>query len=52
MSLSIKALEEYPGENVEKLDQVMANAEERWEKAQTASVQNKTNTAPESSSLE
>jgi small subunit ribosomal protein S1 len=35
MSLSIKALEEYPGENIEKLDQVMANAEERWEKAQT-----------------
>ena len=34
MSLSIKALEEYPGENIEKLDQVMANAEERWEKAQ------------------
>ena len=34
MSLSIKALEEYPGENIEKLEQVMANAEERWEKAQ------------------
>ena len=33
MSLSIKALEEYPGENIEKLEQVMANAEERWEKA-------------------
>ena len=34
MSLSIKALEEYPGENIEKLEQVMANAEDRWEKAQ------------------
>ena len=35
MSLSIKALEEYPGENIEKLEQVMASAEERWEKAQS-----------------
>jgi len=34
MSLSIKALESYPGENLEKLEQVMANAEERWENAQ------------------
>lgn len=34
MSLSIKALEKYPGENVEKLEQVMATAEERWEAAQ------------------
>ena len=34
MSLSIKALEEYPGENIEKLEQVMANAEERWDRAQ------------------
>lgn len=34
MSLSIKALESYPGENIEKLEQVMANAEERWSKAQ------------------
>ncbi len=34
MSLSIKVLEEYPGENIEKLEHVMANAEERWEKAQ------------------
>ena len=33
MSLSIKALENYPGENIEKMDEVMANAEERWEKA-------------------
>lgn len=33
MSLSTKILEEYPGEIVEKLDQVMATAEERWEKA-------------------
>ena len=36
MSLSIKALEEYPGENIEKLEQVMANAEDRWEKAKNA----------------
>ena len=36
MSLSIKALEEYPGENIEKLEQVMANAEERWDKAQSS----------------
>ena len=36
MSLSIKALEEYPGENIEKLEQVMTNAEERWEKAQNS----------------
>lgn len=34
MSLSIKAFESYPGENIEKLEQVMATAEERWEKAQ------------------
>ncbi|MEM8718141.1 MAG: S1 RNA-binding domain-containing protein [Cyanobacteria bacterium P01_G01_bin.39] len=34
MSLSIKALESYPGENIEKLDQVMATAQERWDKAQ------------------
>ena len=34
MSLSIKALEEYPGENIEKIDVVMANAEDRWEKVQ------------------
>ncbi len=33
MSLSTKVLEEYPGEIVEKLEQVMATAEERWEKA-------------------
>ncbi|BAZ45559.1 RNA binding S1 domain protein [Chondrocystis sp. NIES-4102] len=37
MSFSIKALEEYPGENLEKLDQVMDNAEDRWEKAQNQS---------------
>lgn len=37
MSLSIKALEEYPGENIEKLKQVMANAEERWGKVQNSS---------------
>lgn len=39
MSFSIKALEEYPGENLEKLDQVMANAEDRWEKAQNQDSQ-------------
>lgn len=39
MSLSIKALEEYVGENLEKLEQVMANAEERWEKAQNPESQ-------------
>lgn len=44
MSLSIKALEEYPGENIEKFEQVMATAEQRWENAQkgetsTASAQ-------------
>lgn len=38
MSLSIKALESYPGENIEKLEEVMANAEERWEKAQNSSA--------------
>ena len=41
MSLSIKALEEYSGENLEKLEQVMANAEERWEKAQNSKSQPK-----------
>ena len=39
MSLSIKALEDYPGENLEKLEVVMANAEERWEKAQNPEPQ-------------
>ncbi|WP_233219796.1 S1 RNA-binding domain-containing protein [Pleurocapsa sp. CCALA 161] len=34
MSLSIKALESYPGENIEKLEEVMADAESRWEQAQ------------------
>ena len=34
MSFSTKVLEEYPGEIIEKLEQVMATAEERWEKAQ------------------
>ena len=38
MSLSIKALEEYSGENLEKLEQVMANAEDRWERAQNPEV--------------
>ena len=42
MSLSIKALEEYPGENLEKLEQVMANAEERWEKARSSAAENTT----------
>ena len=35
MSLSIKALESYPGENIEKLATVMADAESRWEQAQS-----------------
>jgi small subunit ribosomal protein S1 len=34
MSLSIKALESYPGENIEKFEEVMATAEARWEQAQ------------------
>jgi small subunit ribosomal protein S1 len=37
LSLSIKALESYPGENIEKLEEVMANAESRWEQAQRPS---------------
>ncbi|MEM8828991.1 MAG: S1 RNA-binding domain-containing protein [Cyanobacteria bacterium P01_G01_bin.19] len=41
MSLSIKALEEYPGENLEKLEQVMANAEDRWEKAKNPEPETK-----------
>jgi small subunit ribosomal protein S1 len=39
MSLSIKALESYPGENIEKLEEVMANAEARWEQAQQPSAE-------------
>jgi small subunit ribosomal protein S1 len=42
MSLSIKALEEYPGENLEKLEQVMENAEDRWEKAQNQDSESST----------
>jgi small subunit ribosomal protein S1 len=34
LSLSTKVLEEYPGELLEKFDEVMSNAEERLEKAQ------------------
>ncbi len=41
LSLSTKVLEEYPGELLEKFDQVMATAEERWEKAKAE--QEKTN---------
>jgi small subunit ribosomal protein S1 len=33
LSLSTKVLEAYPGEILEKIDEVMDNAEERWEKA-------------------
>ena len=44
MSLSIKALEEYPGENIEKLEQVMATAEERWSKARNSNKQSQTKT--------
>jgi small subunit ribosomal protein S1 len=36
VSLSTKILESYPGEVVEKLDEVMANAEERAEQARAA----------------
>lgn len=48
MSLSIKALEKYPGENVEKLEQVMATAEERWEAVQNPAPEETTSkqTAP------
>ena len=46
MSLSIKALESYPGENVEKLDQVMANAEERWEQARNPEPEQQTTAKP------
>ena len=53
MSLSIKALEEYPGENLEKLEQVMTTAEERWEKAKNPTEQtpqnNTTQAQPEPS---
>ncbi len=47
MSLSIKALEEYPGENIENLERVMANAEERWEKAQNPEESKPKETVPE-----
>ena len=52
MSLSIKALEEYPGENIEKLEQVMANAEERWENAQNPDRETPPNKTPEVSQSE
>ncbi|MEY2832962.1 MAG: hypothetical protein RLZZ574_2221 [Cyanobacteriota bacterium] len=45
MSLSIKALESYPGENLEKFEEVMANAESRWEQAQRPSAE--VSSAPE-----
>ncbi len=38
LSLSTKVLEEYPGELLEKFDQVMATADERLEKAKTEKV--------------
>lgn len=41
MSLSTKVLEEYPGEITEKLEQVMATAEERWEQAKNKSAETK-----------
>ena len=41
MSLSTKVLEEYPGEIIEKLDQVMENAESRWEKAKNKASESK-----------
>jgi small subunit ribosomal protein S1 len=34
LSLTMKVLEEYPGEILEKMSEVMATAEERWQKAQ------------------
>jgi small subunit ribosomal protein S1 len=34
ISLSTKVLENYPGEIIDNLDDIMANAEERWEQAQ------------------
>lgn len=37
ISLSTKVLEEYPGEIAENLNQVISNAEERWEKARANS---------------
>ena len=42
MSLSTKVLEEYPGEITEKLEQVMATAEERWEKAKNQDTETTT----------
>jgi small subunit ribosomal protein S1 len=36
LSLTTKVLEEYPGEILEKMSEVMATAEERWQKAQQA----------------
>ena len=42
MSLSIKALESYAGENIEKLEAVMADAESRWEKAQNPDTETST----------
>jgi small subunit ribosomal protein S1 len=41
MSFSTKALEEYPGELLEKFDQVVANAAERWEKAKNQDSETK-----------
>lgn len=41
LSLSTKILEEYPGELLEKFDQVMANAAERLEKAKAEQEQEK-----------
>ncbi len=41
MSLSTKVLEEYPGEITEKLEEVMATAEERWEKAKNQTAETK-----------
>lgn len=42
MSLSTKVLEEYPGEITEKLEQVMATAEERWEQAKNKVAETQT----------
>jgi len=50
MSLSIKALESYAGENLEKLELVMADAESRWEKAQNPDTEASTPKAKQAKS--
>ncbi|MEL7523922.1 MAG: S1 RNA-binding domain-containing protein, partial [Cyanobacteria bacterium J06553_1] len=50
MSLSIKSLESYPGENLEKLETVMADAESRWSKAQSSDAEVSASSASQSQS--